>query len=267
MVITDKFIYLELQKTGSSYIRDVLVEVFNAEPGDRHEQVNKELFSGDRLIVGSIRNPWSWYVSLWAFGCQGNGGIYSSLTKDVKRKNKQKNVNKAKADSLNRRRVNAEKWKSLYEDVNDVAAFREWLKLINTPGSMGAGVGGYSNSMFSDHGGLFSFRFMRLYCTLSKNLKNLEGLSSKTDIEEYGEKFCFVDSFIRCESLNGDLIQLLESVNSGVSSTQLSEMKKTKIRNASPRKLSTADYYDEEAEALVAERDSFIIDKFGYEPP
>jgi hypothetical protein len=30
----------------------------------------------NRFVMGSIRNPWDWYVSLWAYGCLCKGSVY-----------------------------------------------------------------------------------------------------------------------------------------------------------------------------------------------
>ncbi len=71
MYVADRLIYLELQKTGSKQIRRLLSSCIGGKQTGKHNRMT-ELQPG-RMIVDSIRNPWAWYVSLWAFGCLGRG--------------------------------------------------------------------------------------------------------------------------------------------------------------------------------------------------
>src|SRR5665811_2112952 len=34
-----------------------------------------------RRVLGTVRDPWSWYVSLWAYGCMGRGGLHQRVTR------------------------------------------------------------------------------------------------------------------------------------------------------------------------------------------
>ena len=78
MFVCENLIYLQLQKTGCSQVTRLLEETVGGEQRRKHGRLDEPL-SG-RLLVGSIRNPWDWYVSLWAFGCSGRGAIRRRLT-------------------------------------------------------------------------------------------------------------------------------------------------------------------------------------------
>ena len=75
MLITDKLVYLELHKTGCTFTRLVLAELFSdsCRIVGKHnlvETIPQDVL-GDfetKTKIGNIRNPWDWYVSLWAFG-------------------------------------------------------------------------------------------------------------------------------------------------------------------------------------------------------
>jgi hypothetical protein len=90
MTITDDFIYLELQKTGSTHVTKLLQQLHknNFVKIGKHNTIKtmpKHVLVGfeSKIKVGNIRNPWDWYVSLWSFGCQKRGGLHKMLTKPI----------------------------------------------------------------------------------------------------------------------------------------------------------------------------------------
>ena len=76
MYVSQKLVYLQMQKTGSTHVTRVLKHRIKGSQRERHEQLQDYQKFKDRLIVSSVRNPWDWYVSLWAYGCSGKGGVY-----------------------------------------------------------------------------------------------------------------------------------------------------------------------------------------------
>ena len=81
MFISNKLVYLELHKTGCSHIRRILSIALDGELAGKHNKATKDLFTERRVFVGSVRNPWAWYVSLWGYGCDGNGVLHQRLTR------------------------------------------------------------------------------------------------------------------------------------------------------------------------------------------
>src|SRR6476619_6662167 len=82
MFISDRIVFLELQKTGCTHIRDLLRELVGGQLVGKHNQARRRLFIEGKSFLGSIRDPWDWHVSLWAFGCQGKGSVHISVTVD-----------------------------------------------------------------------------------------------------------------------------------------------------------------------------------------
>ena len=81
MFVSDKLVYLQMQKTASTHIAKTLAAVVGGEQHLQHKRL--AIDPAGRLVVASIRNPWSWYVSLWAYGCRGGGGesgLYNQVT-------------------------------------------------------------------------------------------------------------------------------------------------------------------------------------------
>ena len=78
MYINDHIIYLHLQKTGGTHITDLLVRYLGGTVINKHGRL--DCYPAGRTVIGSVRNPWDWYVSLFAYGCMGEGAIKGALT-------------------------------------------------------------------------------------------------------------------------------------------------------------------------------------------
>ena len=71
MFITDKLIYIQMNKTACTHIASLLSKHIGGKQIGKHNWL--EHYDTEKFICGSIRNPWEWYISLWAFGCKGEG--------------------------------------------------------------------------------------------------------------------------------------------------------------------------------------------------
>ena len=83
MFISDQICFVELGKTGCSYIRKVLDQnIKSGKLTSIHDQISNNLLNSKKLKIGSIRNPLDWYISLWSFGClmKKKDPLYSNLT-------------------------------------------------------------------------------------------------------------------------------------------------------------------------------------------
>lgn len=77
---------------------------------------------------------------------------------------------------------------------------------------------------------------------------------------------CFVGHFIRNESLADDFIQMVQSCGIDLSDAQRDSVLTARKVNTSTRPHGPSYYYDEASIKLVARRERFIIEKFGYGP-
>jgi hypothetical protein len=73
MIVNEKLIYLMMQKTGCSHIAKLILQTVGGERIGTHNKLTD--YNTGKYIIGSIRNPWDWYVSLWAYGCRGKGRV------------------------------------------------------------------------------------------------------------------------------------------------------------------------------------------------
>jgi hypothetical protein len=266
MYISKKLIYLQMQKCGSSHITSVLRKYIPGRMNEKHEQMTDYDKFRDRLIVSSIRNPWDWYVSLWAYGCGDGGGLRKYLTNlplsEIRHAATHRHL-QTTAQSLVRLVTQAGRrpdWTALYSDSSNEANFRAWLRLLLGPEGRFIAKEGYSASAVKTAAGFMTYRFLSL--TTEYNQWNTVGraASNLEELVAFADRHSIATRILRVESLDQDLADLLQSVGAKVSFADLSEMRKT---NTSTHR-GYSDYYDNETRQLVAERDRLIVDRFGY---
>lgn len=265
MFLADKLIFLELQKTGSTHIRQLLSKYVGGRVDGKHNAPSPEMLNSGKAFLGSVRNPWSWYVSLWTYGCEKKGLLYQRLTQPQRWELAQeKRADKADAP-LPPEGASAERANYWYADPVNPDAFREWMRVVFSPGCRGLLEAGYGGSPLGKAGGLMTFRYFRLFVKDTQKLppkfKTLDMLN-QLDAER-----CFIDHFIKTESLEADLIKALAACGIALTDAQVAEMMSARKTNTSTRPLGTKDYYDAETAALVGANEKFIIDKFSYSSP
>ena len=82
-----KLVYNHLPKTGGTFVKYALAKVIPPELlGIRTEfQGFTGMEVGRDFVVGSIRHPCNYYLSLWGFGSDGKGDLYSRQTANMKK--------------------------------------------------------------------------------------------------------------------------------------------------------------------------------------
>ena len=270
MFVTDKLVYLQLQKTGCTHIVRIMSELVEGKSvGRKHGRLDKGFALAGRTVVGSIRDPWSWYVSLWAFGCIRNGAIYDSTTK----RSYGKHVFEGDGSPAHRLgrvwkelRKPVGRWQRLYANSDDPALFRKWLKLVFDPRRADDLGQDYGKSTLSQYAGLLTYRYARLYVSDVASLFPPAGLRSLEALRDYDRRHNLASLMIRNESLEADLIAVLKKVGHDVGEAAEARIRQAKKTNTSSHK-PASEYYDAETLELVARQEAFIIGKYGYEPP
>lgn len=255
MWITEKLIYLQMQKTGSSHIVHLLKNYIGGKKKGVHNHLKK--YNKNKFLVVSVRNPWDWYVSLWRFGCNQKGEIHRRLTQEAPEV--MAKINKNKSEKV------AEKWNSVYANPEEPENFRNWLKLIYNPWRMKDLRENYHKSSLSAFAGFMTYR----YCKFSlKDFQPETVIEDFSALKAYDEKNNMINGVIKTESLEEDLINVLQQAGHEIDATIINQIyaSKSQTKNATKRHPSSF-YYDAETIALVAEKDKFIIEKFSYLPP
>jgi hypothetical protein len=271
MFVSEKIVFMELQKTGCTHIRNLLMEIVGGEFVERHIQADPGLFVDDRVFLGSVRDPWDWHVSLWAYGCDNRGDFFSNVTTTgIRLRNRGwKKHPYALFIELIQSRPNwhAKQWKRTFRDANDAGAFREWLYMLHDAtywADVGEGYWRYGLNRFA---GLLTYRYMKIFACKKGELDGLGTISTPEQLAAHERKNCFIDHFIRNERLESDLLDALQSMKLQIPGELAAGMMSRPRTNASSKKHGPGYYYDAETEKLVGDRDRLIIDKFGYLAP
>ncbi len=246
MFVSDRLVFLELHKTGCTRIRSILATLLDGELIGNHNRADPALLDGTRAFLGSVRDPWVWYTSLWAYGCDGKGGLYHALTS---------------------RSRNAEAWKETYRNSNDAEAFRTWLRMMHDRRHFSDIGEGYSDSPVGLAAGFMTYRYLLLFCTTRGQQEVLNRLCSLFQLRLYEAQNCFIDHFIRNENLEEDLFHALEKCGEEIPDEKKLKVLGSPRLNTSSKRHGPEFYYDIETTRIVAEREQLIIEKFDYRAP
>lgn len=256
MFIGKHLVYLDLQKTGSTQI----TKVFKSIPSEEgikyrkhitYHQLPDESKIGwdDKIKLGSIRNPWAWYVSLWAYGCGGKGAFYKDRTQLTWKVFKHRRFRSFF--------IPRKKWRKVYTDVHSKEQFKAWLKMVLFP--KGSAFVEYNASSFFNLSGIYTHRYLRLY--IKDFLRLEQQLNSKESITQLDAEQNVLDEVIRQENLKEELFLFLEKQNIEITdSIKKLFLKKTN----SSYHLDYKEYYDEESISWIKEKEWLIINKYEY---
>jgi hypothetical protein len=282
MLVGEKVIYLQLQKTGSTRITELIQATVGAEERHKHDRIRRvDLADPEiaaRRILGSIRSPWSYYVSLWAYGSRRAGGIYERTTasprmdqpKALRGTLQKKTIPFEDRDPKAQRRV--EKWRTAYGDPDDRKAFRRWIRLLNDPEHLVDVGEGFGKSSMAAHAGLLTYRYLTLFTLgVVPGEPHLGGHNPTLDtydrVVAHVDEHLLCKDMIRMEHLAADLEAALEGAGHDLTDEQRARIHgKAEGRSENRTKHHPADwYYDRSTRKLVAERDRLVIERHGYE--
>jgi hypothetical protein len=251
MIEYGSFIYLDVYRTGSSHVVSLL-EAITAEKRlrlHRHASLTKghpSGFSGGKRVFTTVRNPWDWYVSLWAYGADGKSAIRRYLTNQF----------------------DAKQVAALYGRDDPAAAFRRWLAVMHDPAVLQRVMQEHlPESRLAPVIGLYSYRFLRVTTLYPRLLLRRPVLRKPEDAASHLWRFKAYHEVLRSETLSDDLIGFVERNRTCFrpDAAELIRRADERPRNASTRSLgSYRDYYDDASAALVETRDRLFGDVFGY---
>jgi len=238
------FAYLDVQKTGSSFIIDVLRKYCI----EATVQKDKHIGMGDgydpkKFYFISVRNPLDQYLSLYSYGCESKGQFYLRL----------------KRNGLER----------LY-DSKTWDGFREWLDFVLDPDNVGLLGQDYADEELAEVSkliGLQSYRVLSLSIPDSK--KVLAASKTQHDIRK-AYKFKNIAGYtVRHETLRTDLARLVRTtLRHSMSDLQavLHYIETAAPRNASKRVDSREDRFKigSDQQRRLDEREWLLHQVFGY---
>ena len=277
MFVSEKLVFIELHKTGGTHIGRWLAKLVGGEQIGKHNRVPPELW--DRFIIGSVRNPWDWYVSLWAYGCGGEGSVHQQTTRRVdlhylsRQLHSEMGARRLGPVEWGRQlwrdaRKPVDAWRAVYRDHTDAGAFRRWLRLIMDPERRFDMGEGYGFSPVARRFGLMTYRYLKLFTRLGPMLYQDQALGTLDGIQQAWEKQQLVNFIIRNERLEPDLLEALSQAGCALSEADSGALRAGRgARTNASKRLPVAHYFDEASVRLVADREAFVIARHGYLPP
>lgn len=228
MIVTDKFVFVHLPRSGGTFITDVIMRFFPSahEIGYHLPRFLLPVEYSHLPVLGAVRNPWEFYVS-WYYHVWPRDAATTLISWVTE--NGAQGFEGSTRNALNLG-VDSERLDTLIEKLPEQVDFgkrnipnitKEAMRKVR-----GTGVGYYT------------FRFNHLFGNVDE---------------------IFV---CRLESLRQDLVRFFEGV--GAASDELREyvLNSDKKNTAEHRHYST--YYTSELAELVSLRDRQIVEKFGY---
>lgn len=271
MYVSDRVVFVELQKTGCTHIRNLLKELLGGRFIERHIQADPALFTEGRSFFGSVRDPWPWHMSLWAYGCDRKGDIYDNVTTPGIRLRKRgwrlhpfSLMRDVLQSRLNR---HAKEWRRTMHDVNDAGAFRQWLYMLHDEHYWGDIGEGYWRFPMNRFVGLMTYRYMKLFTCKQGETDRMQAITTPEQLVAFEREHCFIDHVIRNERLETDLLAALQQVGIAVPAETATRWQARPRTNTSSKKHGVAYYYDADTEKLIGAREKLIVEKYGYRPP
>jgi hypothetical protein len=268
--VNDSLICLQLQKCASVRLGEILTEQLGGELRGHHERIDIPV--GDRRVIASIRDPWSWYVSLWAFGCKGSGGVHYRLTAPRPRRRALVSSVLGRSESGTREVVanlkrDPDVWRRRYSNVDDPLLFREWVRGVLDPENARVLAPAYASSGVADAAGLLTWRYLFL------SVRDLAALTTSRQwsvaklkaLDEHENVCTYV---MRVDRLATELPAALDAAGVALlPETRAAIEHATTVRKNTTRHRPAAEYYDRATIDLVADREQLILDRYGFVPP
>lgn len=273
MYLSEKLAFVELHKTGGSHIGRWLANTLPGEQVGKHNRL--AVAQQSKFVIGSIRNPWDWYVSLWAYGCSERGSVWKQTTDAPRLRYYRESLPREMGMTpglgrlwtqwQNDRSKPRAEWQSSYANSDDPECFRRWLKLALDPERALDLREGFGFSWIARSAGLLTYRYVKLFTNIGESLYDTD-VDSTPDalIDEMG----FVDAFVRTENLENDLVAAIDAAGVALDDSQRAAiLESANNKTNTSKRRSAGFYYDAETLQLIAERERTIITRHGYTPP
>jgi tetratricopeptide (TPR) repeat protein len=233
MIVTERFVFIHMHKTGGQSLNDIVRHCFPAHRSIGYHFPRQEVPPefADLPVVGMVRNPWDWYVSWYAFNKRP--GINNPLFHVVS------DGGSADFRSTVQRLVELGS-----ADPDSVRRRDQLVRLLpeSLDGNKGVGLTRQSmRELAGSERGYYSWLFLRM-------------------LGEPGAERTFIGRF---ENLQLDFVDIMEQLAVTEIDALKGEFDKRERKNVSSHS-HYSHYYDDELRDLVADREAGLIAQFGY---
>lgn len=234
MLVTDKFVFIHMHKTGGQSLSHIIHDCIpGAKPIGYHYPCSMLPDEYSQLpVVGMVRNPWDWYVSWYAFNTRPeiNTPLFFIISDGFQADYKRtiKNLVNLGSDS-----PESQNYRNALIDI-----LPETLE-----GNAGVGLTRDSiRNMASAELGYYSWQFQRMHGDIENEALHI-GLF---------------------ENLQQEFLSIMKELNVEEVDAMQAKFDTSPRMNAS-RHSHYSRYLDDELRDLIAQKESLLIEKFGYE--
>ena len=243
-----EFCYLDVEKTGSEFVSNLLVECSNKEIilREKHATIRKQpkvkfwlrnrpgTFNPETFYFNSVRRPENYYPSLYNYGVDKRGGVYFSLRDGG--------------------------YGHLYDGTKE--KFIEWLDVLFSREKVECLFPDYHHADKSGMG-LLSYRILRL-SILSPETK-LNKIRTISDLSSFYEEKSIAKYTIRNESMKQDLIKLTTEIiphNFEPGKIESALDQKKRINRSVSYAVSADDFKSHPRYSEYVQADRFVLNTF-----
>ncbi len=237
MIVTEHFVYIHVSRTGGTFLNKLFLEHV---PGARmlqyHGQLRDLPESFSHLpVIGFVRNPWDWYVSMFFDYRRKQQYVYEIISEggDVGFKGTVARFLRLGDNSVQSKKLLGQIVKAAPAVINAQTSRR----LANP------GLRSEQFAAFPENFGYYSW--------LTKLM--------------FESKIAHRVHLGRFENLREEAFRLLTITGTPITEGITAYLRKADALNSSPRPTDIIGAYPPELELLVADKENYLIDQFGYD--
>ena len=237
MIVTDHFVFIHVSRTGGTFLNKLIMQqVSGARMLQYHGHLRDLPAAYAQLpVIGFVRNPWDWYVSMYSDYRRKGQFVFQILsdrgTLDFER-TVSRFLNLGDGSAASRR---------LLQHLARVAP-----RVINRGRPARNHLPGLRSEHFANYSegiGYYTWLFQLMFQSERGHAIHLG----------------------RFENLREEALRLFEETGTPITDPIAAYLGEAKPLNASPRPKNFVGAYAPELEQLVAEKERYLVDQFGYE--
>jgi len=239
MIVTDHFVYVHVSRSGGTFLNKLISQHV---PGARMLQYHGHLKDlpveySHLPVIGFVRNPWDWYVSMFSDYARKHQYVFEVIS------------NRGALDfeaTITRFLTLGDDKTSSRKTLRRLATMApKVIKVQRPPQSHLPGLRSEHFKNYPGNVGYYSW------------LVELMFESERDHLIQYG----------RFENIRTEALRLFEETGTPITDAITAYLADAEPLNTSPRPESFASCYGPELEQLVARKDAYLIDQFGYTIP